>query len=104
MSSEEALSNIIDNINQFIESNNERTQVLEGERTCTRFLIERMNEDLVRLKIKPHEDDYVTQLRMLHNKVDIITNKTNEMKADYQQQYDKLEAMLIKIIITLKHT
>ena len=86
MSSEKALSNILDNINQFIKSNNERTQVLEGERTCTRFLIERMNEDLVRLKMKSHDDDYATQLRMLHNKIDILTNKLNE------------------IIVTLKHT
>ena len=104
MSPEEALSRAIDNLNHFIKSNTERTQILEGERTCTRFLIERMHEDLVRLKIKSHDDDFATQLRMLHNKIDMLTNKTNDIKADYQQQFDKLEAMLIKIIITLKHT
>ena len=62
-----------------------------------------MNEDLIRLKIKSNDDDYVTQLRTLNNKVDVLINKTNEMKTDYQQQYNKLEGMLTKIIITLKH-
>ena len=57
-----------------------------------------------RLKIKSNDDDYVTQIRMLHDKVDILTNETNDLRAGYQQQYDKLEGMLIKIIITLKHT
>ena len=63
-----------------------------------------MHGDLVRLKMKSHDNDFATQLRMLHNKIDMLTNKTNDIKADYQQQFDKLEAMLIKIIITLKHT
>ena len=54
MSLEESLSNAIDTLNQFIKWNNERAQVLEGERTCSRFLIERMNEDLARLRIKSH--------------------------------------------------
>ena len=27
-----------------------------------------MNEDLVRLKVKSHDDDCATQLKMLHNK------------------------------------
>ena len=47
---------------------------------------------------------YVTWLRMLHSKVDIVPKETNEMRADYQLQYDELEAMLTKIIITWKHT
>ena len=80
------------------------TQILEGERTCTRFLIERMHEDLLRLKMKSHDDDFATHLRMLHNKVDILTNKTNQIKADCQQQFDNLENILIKLIITLQHT
>ena len=37
MLTEEALSNAIDNLNQFIKTNKDRTIVLEGERTCTRF-------------------------------------------------------------------
>ena len=60
MSAEEALSIAIDNLNQSIKSNRERTIELEGERTCTRFLIERMNEDLIRLEIKSNDDDYVS--------------------------------------------
>jgi len=80
MSSEEALSIAIDTLNHIIKSNKDSTVELEGERTCTRFLIEWMNEDLVRLKIKSNDDDYVTQLRMLHNKVDALTNKLNDKK------------------------
>ena len=41
---------------------------------------------------------------MLYNKVDVLINKRDEMRADYQQQYNKLEGMLTEIIITLKHT
>ena len=62
-----------------------------------------MNNDLIRLKIKSNDDDYVSQLRMLNTKVDNLMNKTNDMKTDYQQQYTKLESMLTKIIVTLKH-
>ena len=100
---EEALSVAIDNLNQFINSNKERVAQLEGERTCTRYLLERMNHDLVKLKIKSNDDDYVSQLRMLNNKVDILINKTSDMRADHQQQYNKLVSMLTKIMITLKH-
>ena len=52
-------------------------------------LVERMNEDLLRLKIMSNDEDYVTQLRTLNNKVDLSINKTNEMNTDYQQQYNK---------------
>lgn len=103
MSTEEALSDAIDNLNQYIKSNKERTAQLEGERTSTRYLLERMNNDLIKMKIKSNDDDYVSQLRMLNNKVDNLMTKTNDMKADYQQQYNRLEGMLTKIIVTLKH-
>ena len=41
---------------------------------------------------------------MLYNKVDVLRDKTNEMRAGYQQQYDKFEGMLTEIIIAVKHT
>ena len=41
---------------------------------------------------------------MLYKKVDVLIDNSNEMRADYQQQNNKLEDMLTKIIMTLRHT
>ena len=90
MSAEEALSNVIDKLDQFIKSNKERTQQLEGERTTTRYLLERMNERLIKSNMQSnhHEDD--PQLRILIAKLDLFLHKMNELR----EKIDRLESII----------
>ena len=89
MSAEEALSNAIDKLDQFIKSNKERTQKLEGERTTTRYLLERMNERLIKSNMQSnHEDDF--QLRVVISKLDLLLNKMNEQR----QKIERLESII----------
>ena len=89
MSAEEALSNVIDKLDQFIKSNKERTQQLEGERTTTRYLLERMNERLIKSNMQSnHEDD--PQLRIVIAKLDLFLHKMNELR----EKIDRLESII----------
>ena len=87
MSVEEALSTVIDNLQEFVKSNKERTSQLEGERTCTRFLLERMHENLIKAIMKPIDCD---QLNIMNSKIDTLMNIMNEQA----QKLEKIEDML----------